>query len=68
MAFFVIRVYVLTFLMSAELQTVLALGIVALTVALLIRSAFRKKRAGNGCASGGCGCPTADFKAKLNQR
>ena len=55
--------------MSAELQTLLALGIVALTVVLLIRSAFRKKRAGNGCASGGgCGCPTADFKAKLNQR
>jgi hypothetical protein len=54
-------------LMSAELQTVLALGIVALTVALLVRSAFRKKRAGNGCASGGCGCPTADFKAKLKR-
>jgi hypothetical protein len=53
--------------MSAELQTVLALGIVALTVALLVRSAFRKKRAGNGCASGGCGCPTADFKAKLKR-
>jgi hypothetical protein len=54
--------------MSAELQTLLALGIVALTVVLLIRSALKKKRAGTGCASGGCGCPTADFKAKLNRR
>lgn len=54
--------------MSPELQTMLALGVVAVTVVLLIRSALRKKRAGTGCASGGCGCPTADFKAKLNQR
>lgn len=52
--------------MSPELQTIAALVIVAVTVGLLIRSAL-KKRAEKGCGSG-CGCPTADFKAKLKQR
>lgn len=53
--------------MSAELQTLLALGVVAITVVLLIRSAL-KKRKEPGCGSGGCGCPTRDFKAGLNRR
>ena len=50
-----------TVLLSTAVIGILALGIVALTVVLLIRSALKKKRAGTGCASGGCGCPTADF-------
>lgn len=59
--------FVVASLMSADLQTIVALGIVAVTVALLIRSALKKKRDTTGCAGSGCGCPTADFKAKLKQ-
>lgn len=46
-------------------QTPLALLVVAITLALLIRSAWKKRRK-PGCG-GDCGCPTDDFKARLKK-
>jgi hypothetical protein len=52
--------------MAADLQTFIALGIVALTVVLLARS-FWKQRKNPGCG-GSCGCPTDKFKTQLTAR
>jgi hypothetical protein len=49
--------------MTGNLQTLLALLVVAVTLALLVRGAWKKRRK-PGCG-GDCGCPTADIKAKL---
>jgi hypothetical protein len=50
---------------SAPLQTVLALGIVAAAIGGLAWRAFAK-RGKPGCGSG-CGCATDAFKAKLKR-
>ncbi|CAM3021629.1 FeoB-associated Cys-rich membrane protein [Rariglobus hedericola] len=48
-------------------QTPLSLLVVALTVALLLRSAWKKRRKpGSGCGSD-CGCPTSELKAQLKK-
>ncbi len=49
--------------MNSDLQTWLALAIVALVAFLLVRSSWRKRHQA-GCG-GGCGCPTDDFKKHL---
>jgi hypothetical protein len=49
--------------MTPEIQTLAALFVVVVAAALLLRSALKKKKT-PGCG-GGCGCPSADFKAKL---
>jgi len=46
-------------------QTPLALLVVAITLALLIRGAWKKRRK-PGCG-GDCGCPTNDFKTQLKK-
>lgn len=47
-------------------QTPLALLVVAVTVALLVRGVWkRRSKPGSGCGAG-C-CPTDDFKAKLKK-
>jgi hypothetical protein len=46
-------------------QTPLALLVVAITLALLVRSAWKKRRK-PGCG-GDCGCPTNDLKAQLKK-
>ena len=51
--------------MSATLQTVVALGIVALTVALLVRASLKKRRE-PGCG-GGCGAVSPEIR-KLQAR
>jgi hypothetical protein len=51
--------------MSAQLQTIVALGLVALTAMLLLRD-FRKKRAQPGCGST-CGAVSPEIK-KLQSR
>ncbi len=51
--------------MFANLQTPLALLVVAVTLALLVRSAWKKRRK-PGCG-GDCGCSTTDFKARLKK-
>jgi hypothetical protein len=48
--------------MTPEIQTIAALFVVVVAAALLLRSALKKKTPGCG---GGCGCPSADFKAKV---
>jgi hypothetical protein len=48
--------------MSAQTQTIIALAIVALAVALLVRGALRKKR------HHGCGCPANGLKTKIGKR
>ncbi len=45
--------------MSAELQTLLALAVVALAAVWLVRRAFAKKKH-PGCGSG-CACPAPKF-------
>jgi hypothetical protein len=47
--------------MSASFQTIAALGVVALTVALLIFSSF-KKRSSSGCGGGSCGAVSPEIK------
>ena len=47
--------------MSVDFQTIAALVIVAIAVALLVRGALRKKK------SHGCGCVTDELKAKLKR-
>jgi len=49
--------------MNPEIQTIIALAIVVIVVALLGRSYF-KKRKNPGCG-GGCACPTDQFKKQL---
>ncbi|ATC64034.1 hypothetical protein CMV30_08775 [Nibricoccus aquaticus] len=49
--------------MAPEIQTIAALAVVAVTVALLARSLLKKKSA-PGCG-GGCGCPSEKMKADL---
>ncbi|HXA79775.1 MAG TPA: FeoB-associated Cys-rich membrane protein [Opitutaceae bacterium] len=48
--------------MSAQIQTILALAIVALAAGLLVRGALKKKK------HSGCGCPANELKAKLGKR
>jgi hypothetical protein len=51
--------------MSADLQTIVALGVVAIAVSwLTLRSLAKKKNPGCG---GDCGCPTSDLKARLKR-
>ncbi|MES2694282.1 MAG: FeoB-associated Cys-rich membrane protein [Verrucomicrobiota bacterium] len=45
--------------MSADLQTIAALVVVALAATWLIARALAKRRSGCG---GGCGCPTEKLK------
>ena len=47
--------------MSATLQTIIALGIVALAAALLLRSWFGKKKS-SGCGNEGCGAVSPEIK------
>jgi hypothetical protein len=49
--------------MTAELQTVLALVIVAVAATWLVARTFGKQQK-PGCG-GGCGCPTEQLKSKL---
>lgn len=51
--------------MTFNLQTVLALLVVAVTFGLLLRGAWKKRRK-PGCG-GDCGCPADDFKARLRK-
>lgn len=51
--------------MTFDVQTVLALFVVAVTLGLLLRGAWKKRRK-PGCG-GDCGCPTDDFKGKLKK-
>ena len=46
-------------------QTPLALLVVAITFALLMRGSWKKRRK-PGCG-GDCGCPTDDLKARLKK-
>lgn len=46
-------------------QTPLALLVVAVTVALLVHGAWKRRRK-PGCG-GDCGCPSTDFKARLKK-
>jgi hypothetical protein len=52
--------------MNAEIQTLIALAIVALAALYLGRSAFGRRR-GGGCGSGGA-CGTDRFKQNLKRR
>jgi len=51
--------------MTPELQTVLALAVVALTATALIWRTWAKRKQ-PGCG-GGCGCSADEFKAKLKR-
>ena len=51
--------------MSDNLQTLLALLVVAVTAVLLVRGAWKKRRK-PGCG-GDCGCPADDFKKALKK-
>jgi hypothetical protein len=48
--------------MSPQIQTIIALGAVVVSVALLVRGALRKKK------HHGCGCPANELKAKIGKR
>jgi FeoB-associated Cys-rich membrane protein len=51
--------------MNAELQTLIALAVVAITAAaLLVRSLVKRKNPGCG---GDCACPTTQLKTKLRR-
>ncbi len=55
--------------MSASLQTIIALVIVALAATLLLRSWFSKKKS-SGCGNGSCGAVSPEIKklqAKLKR-
>jgi hypothetical protein len=52
--------------MSSSLQTILALGIVLIAVALLVRSTLKKRKT-PGCGSEGCGAVSPEVK-KLQAR
>ena len=49
--------------MFSNWQTPMAIAVVLIALAALLRGAFSKKKK-TGCG-GGCGCPTDAFKAKL---
>ena len=51
--------------MSANLQTIVALTLVAIAASWLVLRAFAKKK-NPGCG-GDCGCPAQEFKSKLKQ-
>jgi hypothetical protein len=51
--------------MFTDWQTPLALFVVAVTLALLIRGAW-KKRQKPGCG-GNCGCPSQEFKGRIKK-
>ena len=51
--------------MSPQIQTFVALAIVAVTAAWLVLRALAKKK-NPGCG-GSCACPSAELKAKLKQ-
>ncbi len=48
--------------MSSQIQTIIALVIVAMAAGLLVRGALRKKK------HHGCGCPASELKAKIGKR
>lgn len=48
--------------MSSTLQTIIALAIVALAVAYLVRSALKKRRQ-PGCGNDSCGAVSPEVKA-----
>lgn len=55
--------------MSSSLQTLIALGLVALALAFLLRSWFGKKKS-SGCGSDGCSAVSPEVKklqAKLKR-
>ena len=55
--------------MSATIQTIIALGVVALATALLLRTWFGKKKT-SGCGSESCGAVSPEIKklqAKLKR-
>lgn len=51
--------------MTPEIQSILALGVVAIAAAWLVLRAIAK-RGKPGCG-GDCGCPTDELKAKLKR-
>lgn len=51
--------------MLSNWQTPLAIFVVLVVVALLVRGAVKKRKT-PGCGSG-CGCPTDEFKARLKK-
>ena len=51
--------------MFTDWQTPLALLVVALTLALLLRGAWKKRKT-PGCG-GDCGCPSQEFKDRLKK-
>jgi len=56
--------------MSPSLQTIVALGLVALAAGLLLRS-WLKKKSSSGCGSESCSAITPevkDLKKRLNER
>jgi hypothetical protein len=52
--------------MTFDLQTLAALGIVAIAAGLLVRSVMVKRKT-PGCG-GGCGCPSVKIKERLRQQ
>ncbi len=61
--------FVVTPSMSSSLQTLIALGLVALALAFLLRSWFGKKKS-SGCESAGCSAISPEVKklqAKLKR-
>ena len=48
--------------MSAQIQTIIALAIVAIAAGLLVRGALKKKK------HHGCCCPANELKAKFGKR
>jgi hypothetical protein len=48
--------------MSSQIQTIIALAIVAIAAGLLVRGARQKKK------HPGCGCPANELKTKLSKR
>lgn len=48
--------------MSSSFQTLIALGLVALALAFLLRSWFGKKKKSSGCASTGCSAVSPEVK------
>jgi len=52
--------------MSATIQTIIALAVVALAAALLLRAWFGKKKT-SGCGNGSCGAVSPEIK-KLQAR
>ena len=51
--------------MNAETQTLAALAVVAIAAVWLVRRTLAKRK-NPGCG-GDCGCPTGEFKAKLQR-